>query len=71
MAKFYRECFKAPQLESFSSFETDPTFDDVENESAVDELTRQLEEFETSMGDYDDLITSLCDEQESDNQNSS
>lgn len=71
LAKFYRECFKAPPLEAFNTFETDPTFDDVENESAVDELTRQLEEFETSMGNYDDLITSLCVGQESENQNSS
>lgn len=48
--------------------DTDPTFDQVENETAVDDLTRQLAEFETSLNEFDGLITSLC---ESENQNNS
>lgn len=64
LARFYRECFNAPPLESFATVETDPTFDDVEHETTVDDLTRQLAEFETSMNDFDGLITSLCEESE-------
>lgn len=67
LAKFYRECFNAPPLESFTT-ETDPTFDQVENETVVDDLTRQLAEFETSLNEFDGLITSLC---ESENQTNS
>lgn len=59
LAKFYRECFNAPPLESFAG-EIDPTFDHVENETTVDDLTRQLAEFETSLNEFDGLITSLC-----------
>lgn len=65
LAKFYRECFNAPPLESFATVETDPTFDQVECEAVVDDLTRQLAEFETSLNEFDGLITSLC---ESENQ---
>ena len=64
LAKFYRECFNAPPLESFG-LEIEPTFDQVETEMAVDDLTRQLAEFETSLNEFDGLITSLC---ESENQ---
>lgn len=28
--------------------------------SSIDDLTKQLEQFETSLGDYDTLVTSLC-----------
>lgn len=59
LAKFYRECFNAPPLESFA-VDTDPTFDHVESETVVDDLTRQLAEFETSLNEFDGLITSLC-----------
>lgn len=62
LAKFYRECFNAPPLESFT--EADPTFDDVEQHDTVDELTRQLAEFETSQSQFDELITSLACESE-------
>ncbi|CRL04695.1 CLUMA_CG017759, isoform A [Clunio marinus] len=64
LAKFYRECFNAPPLESFT-VETEPTFDQVENEVAVDDLAKQLAEFETSLNEFDGLLTSLC---ESENQ---
>jgi autophagy-related protein 13 len=60
LAKFYRECFNAPPLESFDS---DPTFEDVEDET-VDDLTKQLEQFETSLNVFDGLLTSLSSESE-------
>lgn len=66
LAKFYRECFNAPPLESFDA---DQTFDVVEDDDdTVDDLTKQLEQFETSLNEFDGLITSLC---ESENQNNS
>lgn len=37
----------------------------------VDELTRQLEEFETSLNDYDSLVTSLCSHSEMDSNSNS
>lgn len=64
LAKFYRDCFNAPPLESFT-LEGDPTFEEVE-EDPVSDLTKQLEQFETSLNTFDGLITSLC---ESENQN--
>lgn len=36
----------------------------------VDELTRQLERFETSLNDYDSLVTSLCRSEIDSNSNS-
>lgn len=32
----------------------------VARNSSIDDLTKQLEQFETSLGDYDTLVTSLC-----------
>ncbi|KAJ6640870.1 Autophagy-related protein 13 like, partial [Pseudolycoriella hygida] len=46
LAKFYRDCFHAPPLEAFNL--TPPLPD-----AAVDDLTSQLEQFETSLCDYD------------------
>jgi autophagy-related protein 13 len=67
LAKFYRECFNAPTLESFTLENAEPVFEDVEDEAVCD-LTKQLEQFETSLNDFDGLITSLC---ESENQSNS
>jgi len=63
LAKFYRECFNAPPLESFAVDQTltDATLDAVHAEDPIDDLTKQLEEFETSLSQFDGLITSLCD----------
>lgn len=72
LAKFYRECFNAPPLQQFS--EIDPTSEEVVNpgscgsggggvavrNESIDDLTQQLEKFETSLNDYDTLVTSLC-----------
>ncbi len=66
LAKFYRDCFNAPPLESFSVIEDDPTFEDVEEDPVVD-LTKQLEQFETSLNTFDGLITSLCESQNPNN----
>ncbi|XP_059609129.1 autophagy-related protein 13 homolog [Phlebotomus argentipes] len=63
LAKFYRDCFNAPPLQGFSD---SPLDEDIE----VDDLTKQLEQFETSLGDFDSLVTSLCCQSVDDNLNS-
>uniref|UniRef100_A0A1L8DV56 Autophagy-related protein 13 n=1 Tax=Nyssomyia neivai TaxID=330878 RepID=A0A1L8DV56_9DIPT len=63
LAKFYRDCFNAPPLQGFSD---SPLDDDIE----VEDLTKQLEQFETSLGDFDSLVTSLCCQSVDDNLNS-
>lgn len=45
--------------------------DDNDDDCEVDELTRQLEKFETSLGDYDTLMTSLCSQSEIDSNSNS
>lgn len=70
LAKFYRDCFNAPPLQSFIDGLAPLDGDAVGNAAAeeildgdagaVDSLTKQLEQFETSLGDYDSLVTSLC-----------
>lgn len=78
LAKFYRECFNAPQLQQFSEIDessaavtssspvescsTVTTSENIKNTS-IDDLTKQLEQFETSLGDYDSLVTSLCQQE--------
>ncbi|XP_037034985.1 autophagy-related protein 13 homolog isoform X2 [Bradysia coprophila] len=63
LAKFYRDCFNAPPLQEF-------THTPVEEEVTVDDLTMQLEQFETSLGDYDALVTSICSQSVDNNSNS-
>ncbi|XP_055380776.1 autophagy-related protein 13 homolog [Condylostylus longicornis] len=53
LAKFYRDCYNAPPLQSC----TDPQT--VETEIAVDDLSKQLEQFETSLDDYETLVKSI------------
>ncbi|XP_063701875.1 autophagy-related protein 13 homolog [Culicoides brevitarsis] len=36
------------------------TTTNVERNNSINDLTKQLEQFETSLGDYDSLLTSLC-----------
>lgn len=45
--------------------------DDDDNDDGVDELTRQLDKFETSLGDYDTLLISLCSQSEIDTNSNS
>lgn len=80
LAKFYRDCFNAPPLHSF--IEPLPPLDgDAVNNAAaeeilvgdieeIDNLTKQLEQFETSLGDYESLVTSLCTQAIDKNSNS-
>lgn len=69
LAKFYRDCYNAPPLQSFvkvvkpSQLPLDG--DAVSNQAAEeilygDKLSEQLEEFESSLGAYESLVTSLC-----------
>lgn len=70
LAKFYRDCFNAPPLHSFIQPLLPLDGDAVSNAAAeeilegdsedMDNLTKQLEQFETSLGDYESLVTSLC-----------
>lgn len=45
--------------------------DDEDADDDVDDLTRQLDRFETSLGDYDTLMTSLCSQSEIDSNSNS
>ncbi|KAK3594530.1 hypothetical protein CHS0354_023587 [Potamilus streckersoni] len=51
LGKFYRECQTVPAL---TMFEEDPSITE-----ALDEITTQLEVFESSMNEFDDFVTSL------------
>lgn len=64
LAKFYRECFHAPQLNAFTE-----EIEEEENE-AIENVTEQLEQFELSLGDYDSLVSSLCSDEDTINKNS-
>lgn len=66
LAKFYRECFNAPPLKAFN----DSLFDEAEPEEQIEDLTKQLEQFETSLEEYDTLVTSLCTDSVDNNLNS-
>lgn len=75
LAKFYRECFNAPPLQHFSTdLSTDSTstlYDDDDNNQSIDDLTKQLEQFETSLPDYDGMIQSLVENQALDSNSNS
>ena len=69
LAKFYRDCFNAPPLHAFNDSPASLNGDAVNiaaaeeilnDESDLDALSKQLEQFETSLGDFDSLVTSLC-----------
>lgn len=51
---FYRECQSAPPLHTFSS-DGEPSVAEQ-----VGDLTKQLEAFETSLQEYDNIISSFC-----------
>lgn len=48
-----------------------PEDEEDEDDDGVDELTRQLDRFETSLGDYDTLMISLCSQSEIDSNSNS
>lgn len=73
LAKFYRDCFNAPPLHAFTIEQPENTLNgdavnmaaaeeifETDVDSDVDSLTQQLEKFETSLGDFDTLVSSLC-----------
>lgn len=80
LAKFYRDCYNAPPLLSFMQPLPPLDGDAVSNAAAeeildgdvdiMDNLTKQLEQFETSLGDYESLVTSLCTQNIDRNSNS-
>lgn len=48
-----------------------PEGEEDDDDDLVDDLTRQLDKFETSLGDYDTLMTSLCSQSEIDTNSNS
>lgn len=81
LAKFYRDCFNAPPLHAFTQPLPPLDGDAVNNAAAeeifeaevdndIDNLTKQLEQFETSLGDFESLVTSLCSQSVDKNSNS-
>lgn len=83
LAKFYRDFYNAPPLHAFTADFSDNTLngDAVNNAAAeeifqtdidndVDSITKQLEQFETSLGDFDSLVSSLCCQSVDKNSNS-
>ncbi|XP_053689199.1 autophagy-related protein 13 homolog isoform X2 [Sabethes cyaneus] len=76
LAKFYRDCTQAPPLQAFNQLasvisnvdgEEAANADDAgrilieaDDDDDVDEITRQLEQFETSLPVFETLVTSLC-----------
>lgn len=74
LAKFYRDCASAPPLMQDTLVASATTSssqhsaaacadDDLKMDDScgsIDDLTRQLEHFETSLDDYDSLVNSLC-----------
>ncbi|XP_076182221.1 autophagy-related 13 isoform X2 [Ptiloglossa arizonensis] len=52
LGAFYRECQSAPQLQTFVKEET--------LEEQIEDLTKQLETFETKGRLYEDILSSLC-----------
>lgn len=74
LAKFYRDCFNAPPLHAFSEplpplvlngdavnmAAAEEIIETEANDQAADAVTKLLEQFETSLPDYETLVTSLC-----------
>ncbi|GLH12112.1 Autophagy-related protein 13 homolog [Gryllus bimaculatus] len=52
LGAFYRDCQSAPQLKTFSE---QPTLAEQ-----VEDITKTLEAFESNMREYDDMLNSLC-----------
>ena len=57
LGAFYRECQTAPQLRAFS--------DESTLAEQIGDLTKQLENFETNMQQYENLLSSLCQTEDS------
>ncbi|XP_055324779.1 autophagy-related protein 13 homolog [Sitodiplosis mosellana] len=84
LAKFYRDCFNAPPLHAFSEplpplvlngdavnmAAAEEIIETEANDQAADAVTKLLEQFETSLPDYETLVTSLCSHSIDKNSNS-
>lgn len=84
LAKFYRDCFNAPPLHAFSEplpplvlngdavnmAAAEEIIETEANDEAADAVTKLLEQFETSLPDFDSLVTSLCTQSIDKNSNS-
>lgn len=84
LAKFYRDCFNAPALHSFTEplpplvlngdavnmAAAEEIIETEANNQAADAVTKLLEQFETSLPDYETLVTSLCNQTIDKNSNS-
>lgn len=84
LAKFYRDCFNAPPLHAFaeplaplilngdavSMAAAEEIIEAEEKTVACDEMTKLLEQFETSLPDYETLVTSLSNRSVDKNSNS-
>lgn len=76
LAKFLRDCSNPPPLQEFNQLsnvisnvddEEAPNADDggrilagADEDEDIDDVTRQLEQFETSLPEFETLVTSLC-----------
>lgn len=78
LARFFRDLNNIPQISleqpgAMSMHEDggDEGGEPLPGGDGVDELTRQLEHFETSLDDYDSLVTSLYSQSEIDSNSNS
>ena len=76
LAKFYRDCFNAPPLQSFTEplpplvlngdavnmAAAEEIIETEASDQAADAVTKLLEQFETSLPEYETLVTSLCNQ---------
>lgn len=84
LAKFYRDCFNAPPLQAFAEplpplvlngdavnmAAAEEIIEAEEKIVACDAMTKLLEQFETSLPDYETLVTSLSNRATDKNSNS-
>lgn len=84
LAKFYRDCFHAPPLHAFTEplpplvlngdavnmAAAEEIIETEVNNDAADAVTKLLEQFETSLPEFETLVTSLCTHPEKTDKNS-
>ncbi|KAL5285490.1 ATG13 family protein [Megaselia abdita] len=63
LAKFYRDCYNAPQLhnweEEADEEDLETPFKETSSQQPVDELTKQLQAFEICLDNYEKMLSSL------------
>lgn len=84
LAKFYRDCFNAPPLHAFAEplaplvlngdavnmAAAEEIIETEEKNEASDAMSKLLEQFETSLPEYDTLVSSLSNRVTDKNSNS-